>query len=122
MTAQPLVLPRRLAIQLMAEAQQAGDRAVGGVVAARGNVPVAVYPAGAADATLPALRDGETLWAVYRSHPAAGWEPSAADLSGAGPADVLHLIVSVDTKGVLQLRGWRIRNGNAVQQELRIGE
>lgn len=119
MTPEPLVVPRRLAIRLLAEAQKADDRPVAGIIAARNHEPVAVYPAAGA---LPAPHTGETLWAVYRSHPAAGWEPSAGELSALGPPEALHLIVSLDTKGVLQLRGWKIHHGVAVQQELRIGE
>jgi len=122
MSAQVLHVPRRLAIRLLAEAQKATDREVAGVVAARGAEPVTVYPATGREALASLADRGETLWAVYRSHPAAGWKPSAADLAASGHPEALHLIVSLDTKGVLQLRGWKIEGGEAVPKELAIGE
>ena len=100
----PLIIPRRLAIALLAEAQRAEGGPVGGIIAARDGVPVAVKP-GAASAS----GKGEAVWARYRS--------------GAGEPDAQEgrqLLISIDTKGVLQLRCWDRSGKSAVERELRI--
>lgn len=93
-----LIIPRRLAIALLAEAQKGAGAAVSGVITARDGVPVAVRPGAASG------EDGE-VWARYRSGAA---EPDAA------PGR--QLLISIDTKGVLQLRCWE----GATERELRI--
>jgi hypothetical protein len=83
----PLILPRRLAIALLAEAQKAGGEPVHGVIGAREGVPVSVRPGATAAA------GDESVWAHYRSG------------SGApDPAGGRQVLISIDTKGVLQLR------------------
>lgn len=117
-------LPRKLAITLLHEAQRFPDREVCGLISASGQVPVRVIPVrnAATDArhlfemderelidAMKAMRaNGETLFAVYHSHPDGAPEPSLADIERAGYPDVLHLIISLETKGVLQMRGWRL--------------
>ena len=95
-----LIIPRRLAIALLAEAQKASGAAVSGVIGARDGVPVSVHPGA------PAGQGGETVWARYRSGAA---EPDARKGR--------QLLISIDTKGVLQLRCWE---DGAVERELRI--
>lgn len=92
-----LILPRRLAIALLAEAQKAAGEPVTGVITARGGVPVAVRP-GASTA-------GDEVWARYRSGAA---QPDSA------PGR--QLLISIDTRGVLQLRCWE----GAAERELHI--
>jgi hypothetical protein len=82
-----LILSRRLAIALLAEAQKAAGDPVTGVITARNGVPVAVQPGASAP--------GDEVWARYRSGAA---EPDSA------PGR--QLLISIDTKGVLQLRCW----------------
>jgi hypothetical protein len=94
-----LILPRRLAIALLAEAQKAGGEPVRGVIGARDGVPVSVRPGPGGAAS------GEAVWARYRS---GLGEPEA----GGGR----QLLISIDTKGVLQLRCW----DEGVERELRI--
>jgi hypothetical protein len=84
-----LILPRRLAIALLAEAQKAGESPVSGVIGARDGVPVSVRPAPGGAAS------GESVWAHYRSG------TGAPDARGGR-----QLLISIDTKGVLQLRCW----------------
>ena len=98
----PLILPRRLAIALLAEAQKAGGEAVHGVIGARDGVPVAVHP------NAEAATVGETVWARYRS-------------AGEGvTGDGRELLVSIDLKGVLQLSCREGKGKKAVERELRI--
>jgi hypothetical protein len=100
MTTGALILPRRLAIALLAEAQRAGKDAVSGVIAAHDGVPVSVQPGGA---------DSAAVWARYRS--------------GASEPDLApgrQLLISIDLKGVLQLRCWENTAGTPAERELRI--
>lgn len=92
-----LILSRRMAIALLAEAQKAAGEPVAGVITARDGVPVAVRPG----APVP----GDEVWARYRSGMA---QPDSA------PGR--QLLVSIDTKGVLQLRCWE----GGAERELRI--
>jgi len=95
----PLIIPRRLAIALLAEAQKAGGAPVHGIIGARDGVPVSVLP-GTSGA--PA---GQAVWAHYRS-------------GGEAPGAGRQLLISIDTKGVLQLR---CEEGKGrVERELRI--
>lgn len=98
----PLIIPRRLAIALLAEAQKAAGARVEGLIAARDGVPVAVLP-GATQAP-----PGQTVWAHYR---AGGAPPDGA---------ARQLLISIDTKGVLQLRCEEGAGGDRVERELRI--
>lgn len=98
-----LILPRRLAIQILHEAQIAQPESICGVVGARNGQPQSFLRAGAE--ALDAR--GEALWARLWSNPAAPAIPDAQDLQAGG----LHLVVSLDTKGVLELRAWELRDG-----------
>ena len=101
--ADPRIIPRRLAIALLAEAQKAGGAPVQGVIGARDGVPVSVRP-GMATST-----DPETIWARYRS----GTESPEV-------REGRELLISIDTKGVLQLRCWEVAGKGTVERELRI--
>jgi hypothetical protein len=101
-TGDPLILPRRLAIALLAEAQKAAGAPVSGVIGARDGVPAALY------ANADAAAGGETLWARYRSGAAADTRAGR------------QLLISVDTKGVLQLSCWESQGTKAIERELRI--
>jgi hypothetical protein len=104
MSLDPLILPRRLAIALLAEAQKAAGAPVAGVIGARDGVPVAVHP----DAE--AASGDETLWASYRSTGGAA----------GGAQGGRELLISIDTKGVLQLSCWESKGKKAIERELRI--
>jgi len=53
---------------------------------------------------------GETLFAIYHSHPNSPPLPSATDLAQANYPDTLYLIISLQTRGVLEMRGFYLRN------------
>jgi hypothetical protein len=103
MSQEPLFLPRRLAIELLAQAQKSPDAPVRGVIVARNGELVGVRPDGGA------LGEGEAVWAEYRP---------AADRSE--PAAERQLLISLDTKGVLQLRCREIVRGEIKERELKI--
>ncbi|MBT6079431.1 MAG: hypothetical protein HOG56_03745, partial [Gammaproteobacteria bacterium] len=50
------------------------------------------------------------LWAIYHSHPDAPAAPSAKDLADASYADALYLVISMNTEGVLEMRGFRLQS------------
>jgi hypothetical protein len=97
----PLIMPRRLAIALLAEAQKSAGAPVQGLIGARDGVPVAVLPGAV---TVP---EGQSLWARYDS--------------GDAPAGTgRRLLISLDTKSVLQLRCQEGAGPATVERELRI--
>jgi len=65
------------------------------------------------------MRDrGEELNAIYHSHPDAPARPSLEDIRQHEYPDALYLIVSLGTKGVLEMRGFRIRDGRIEDVEI----
>ena len=58
---------------------------------------------------------GEELAAIYHSHPDAPPLPSLDDIVQHEYPDVLYLIVSLGTKGVLEMRGFYIRGRKIVE-------
>ncbi|HEY1075425.1 MAG TPA: hypothetical protein VGE51_01955 [Fontimonas sp.] len=107
-----LIIPRRLAIQILHEAQIAQPASIRGIVCARDGEPHA-FRQNHTDA-----RDGEALWAVLWSHPTSPAVPTVEQLS----AEQLSLVVSLNTKGVLEMRAWRLRDGAVQEQVLKIRE
>jgi hypothetical protein len=110
-----LVLPRRLALQMLHAAQVAGEDGVAGIVAARGG-PEAFFAAPFA-ATLDQLiaqgsQRGCRAWAVFRYRPGNDSAPVVADFSE--HPQLLRLDASLATKGVLQLRAWKLAGGRVV--------
>lgn len=118
-----LLIPRPLAVKLMHTAQLSPTAEVCGLMSAKDGIPHALYPIDNVaddptqrfeldaqqhiDAQRSIREAGETLLAVYHSHPTAPAEPSDLDWDGLGVPEALLLIVSLNTKGVLQTRGWR---------------
>lgn len=109
MAEQPLIMPRRLAIQMMHEAQIAQPLAIRGVVLARNQQP-AVFRLGEAEVS------SQELWARCWSHPQAPAIPQANELSSGG----LHLLISLNTKGVLEMRAWELRDGQPHERVLKV--
>lgn len=123
----PVTLPRPIVNQILHQAQQAGDEEICGLIAGNEKnftrcYPVAnvasdkhrlfeMDPKGLIDALRTMRERSEKLKAIYHSHPDAPAQPSLADIQQHEYPDVLYLIVSLATKGVLDLRGFRIRNG-----------
>ncbi|HEX9625864.1 MAG TPA: M67 family metallopeptidase [Acidiferrobacterales bacterium] len=131
MTAELVRLPRPLVNQLLGLAQHAPREEICGLIAGRDGHYLNAYPVsniagdrghrfemdprGQIDA-LRAMRErDEELMAIYHSHPDAPALPSLTDIAQHEYPGLLYLIVSLDTEGVLEMRGFRIRDG-AVQE------
>lgn len=120
-------LPRKLTNQLLHLAQISPEQEVCGLIGANADdQPINCYPIdNSADTpqnrflldpaqqieTMRRMRErGETLFAIYHSHPHAPALPSPTDIEQAAYPQALHLIISLDTKGVLELRCFQIRD------------
>jgi len=126
-------IPREIVNQVLHHAQSSPDSEVCGLIASRHGAPADCYPVkNTADdparrfnmdakEQIDALRKirekGEELFAIYHSHPTSAPTPSATDIEQANYPDVLSLIISLDTKGVLEMRGFRIKP-NAPAEEV----
>lgn len=127
-------LSRKLASQLLHLAQQSPDLEICGLVSCKNNVPTNCYPIDnvASEpqtrflldtkqqiAAMKKMRENdETLFAIYHSHPTAPACPSALDLEIANYENILHFIISLDTKGILELRVFNIENKTAVEIQM----
>lgn len=103
-----LILPRRLAITLLHAAQLAQPAAVRGVVLAHEGRPATWL-----EGELPA---GATPWARLWSVPTAPAVPTAAEIADGG----LHLVISLNIKGVLEMRAWQLQQGQPVERRLKV--
>ena len=130
--------PRNLANQRLHLAQRSPDLEVCGLVSSQNGVPYHCYPvanvadqpaqrflldAAAQIAALKAMRErGEELFAIYHSHPTAPAIPSSTDLELAAYPDALYLIISLNTKGILEMRGFHINQQTAREIPLTLSE
>lgn len=138
MQAEEIRIPRKIINQLLHHAQQFPDSEVCGLIGARQGVPVSCYPVKNA-AKRPArrflldgrqqidamkkMRDrGEHLYAIYHSHPTTAAMPSRTDLEMAAYPEVLYLIISLNTKGVLEMRGFSLSDNTAREIPLCLAE
>lgn len=108
-----LVMPRTLAIRILHEAQIAQPDSIRGLVGARESEPSS-FSCAETDAHL--AERGERVWAHLWSNPLAPAVPTAEQLNGGG----LSLIVSLNTKGVLEMRAWELRAGTPFERVLKI--
>jgi len=115
-------IPRTIVNQLLAQSQHQPEEETCGLVSQKHGLPQRVYPvdniAGEktslfemdpkqqVEAMKQMREQGEELFAIYHSHPHAPAQPSQRDLLEAGYPEALYLIISLDTKGVLDLRGF----------------
>jgi len=131
-----IILPRHLVNRILHQAQTSPDAEVCGLITAKQGrpqrcIPVpnvsdqpqrlfAMDPESQIDALRNIREQNEELFGIYHSHPHSAAEPSATDLDQAGYPDALYVIVSLNTKGVLEMRGFRLKDGKAEQVQLEI--
>jgi [CysO sulfur-carrier protein]-S-L-cysteine hydrolase len=131
-------IPRKLTNQLLHLAQLSPDLEICGLVGSKNSISVTCYPiANIAEqpqqrflldakqqiAAMAEMRNqGETLFAIYHSHPKAPAEPSIFDLEQSAYPDALYLIISLNIKGVLEMRGFKINQQKAIEVPLSLLE
>ncbi|MDQ7091089.1 MAG: M67 family metallopeptidase [Methylococcales bacterium] len=119
-------LPLKIIQQLLSHALSSKETEVCGVIGAIEGVVTRCYPITNVHsqprnkftlntieqiATFKELREhGEKLFAIYHSHPHSPAYPSKTDLALSNYPDALYLIISLNTKGVLELRGFNLKN------------
>ena len=135
---QEIQIPRKIANQLLHIAQISPDQEICGLISAKAGNPCRCYPiknvadnpkqrflldpAGQIDALREMREQGEELFAIYHSHPAAPAMPSTTDLELAVYPEALYLIISLNTKGVLEMRGFNIDQHNSQEIPLLLCE
>ena len=121
----PIRLPRIIVNQLLRLAQTSPEEEICGLISRDRHgfkkcYPVvntagdkkhsfALDPKGQIEAMRTMRGNGEELAAIYHSHPDAPPLPSLADVEQHEYPGVLYLIISLGTKGVLEMRGFHIR-------------
>lgn len=134
--AETLRLPRHIVNELLDHARAFPGEEICGLISARDGVPLrsvavantaarpeyryAMDPAGLIAALRRMREAGEELLAIYHSHPASPAAPSTIDIAEAGYPDAVYLIISLNTEGVLEMRGFRIRAGGVSEVALEI--
>jgi proteasome lid subunit RPN8/RPN11 len=131
-----IILPRRLVNRILYQAQSSPDAEICGLITAKAGRPLrcipvpnisdqpqqlfAMDPKRQIDALRSMREQGEDLFGIYHSHPHSPAQPSDRDLQQVGYPDALYIIVSLNTRGVLEMRGFRLHEGKAVPVQLEI--
>jgi proteasome lid subunit RPN8/RPN11 len=129
--------PLALVNQILIQALDTANAEICGLVAGRDGHPTRCFPIDNIAAhprqtflldpkqQIDAMRlmreQGETLFAIYHSHPDTPATPSAQDLKLAAYPETLYLIVSLQTTGTLQMRGYYFSQGAMTPVDVVIG-
>ncbi len=124
MKAQETQLSRKITTELLHIAQMSPEDEICGLIGANNGIATTCYPVeNTADQpairfqmdekqqinAMSSMRDkNEDLFAIYHSHPTAPATPSATDIQHASYPEAIHLIISLNTKGVLEIRAFTI--------------
>lgn len=124
MTTTEIKLPRHLTNQVLHLAQISPDKEVCGLISAKHGHASRCFPIDNVDthpnvrfhldehqqiSAFKAMREnGEELFAIYHSHPSAPALPSELDMAQAAYPEAVYLIISLNTKGVLEMRGFKL--------------
>jgi len=127
-------LPRQLVNLILAHVQGSPTAEVCGLIAVGDDESLSCYPISnrAEDSAhryfmdprqqidaMRQMRDrGQQLFAIYHSHPTSAAAPSSIDIADADYPDALYLIVSLNIRGVLEMRGFRIQDGRSAEVAL----
>lgn len=138
MTQEEIQIPRKLTNQLLHLAQISPDYEVCGLIGGKNGLPCTCYPikniaqhpeqrflldAKQQIEAMSQMREqGEELFAIYHSHPAAPANPSPSDLEQAAYPEAIYLIISLNTKGILEMRGFKISDHHSTEVALTLGE
>ena len=134
MTQEEIHIPRKITNQLLHLAQISPDFEICGLIGSINGLPTHCYPiknsaelpqqrflldAGEQISAMAKMRElGEKLFAIYHSHLTSPALPSSHDLELAAYPEALYLIISLNTKGILEMRGFKIYQKNATEISL----
>jgi proteasome lid subunit RPN8/RPN11 len=136
MTTEKVLLPRNLVQQMFHQAQASPESEVCGLISAMNGAVQRCYPVsnvsgdpahlfdmdakGQVQALSEIRERGESLFAIYHSHPHAPPEPSARDREQITYPEAYYLIISLNTKGVLEMRAWKPVTAGMTEVTLKI--
>lgn len=116
-----LKLPRTLVTHLLREAQTKGPTS--GFLLGKTGMALHCAPlASDADVRTALAAHTEPPFAFYRASPGLTHGPALEDLAALTGVVDCYLGISLDTKGVLQLRAWRLTGGQAAPLDVAIVE
>jgi len=131
---QEIFIPRKIVQNLLHHAQQTPDVEVCGLISSQNNIPVRSYAiknssdkpstlftldAQQQISAMAEMRDNkQQLFAIYHSHPTAPAIPSKTDLEQAGYPEALYLIISLNVKGIMEIRGYQLQEMSFIEVAL----
>jgi len=123
---QTIIIPRTLANRLLTLAQLTPEVEICGLISRNNEQKYQVYPIEniarnksrifemQPEQQINAFKlireNQQNLFAIYHSHPDSEAVPSKKDLDDAAYKDALNIIISLSTKGVLDMRGYFYQN------------
>ena len=124
MNTKEIQIPRKITNQILHQAQLSPESEICGLIGAKNDIASICYPV-ENSANNPETRfymdekqqinalatmrnKNESLFAIYHSHPNSPAIPSSTDIKLAAYPDAVYLIISLNTKGVLEIRGFKI--------------
>ena len=138
MTPAEIHIPRKLANQLLHLAQISPDLEICGLIGSKNGLPYHCYPirnaaelprqrflldAGQQISAMAKMRElREDFFAIYHSHPTAPAHPSSYDLELSTYPEAVYLIISLNTKGILEMRGFKIDQKTVLEIPLILSE
>lgn len=127
-------LPRQIVNGILSLAQSKTDQEVCGLISQDKNqnmtlIPIPniakdpekffeMDPASTIKAMKNIRENDSVLFAIFHSHPHTPAQPSKTDIEQAGYPEALYLIVSLNTKGVLELKGFKIQGDTVISTDL----
>ena len=127
-------IPIEIVNQILAHAQNGDESEICGFISARNENIYKTYPVDniaktpacfyrmdekqQIDAMRTMRENDETLFGIYHSHPSSEAKPSVTDIKEAAYPEAIYFIVSLNTVGVLEMRGFRLISGEVLELEL----
>jgi len=131
---QTLYLPRSLVNRILAHAQQNPSVEVCGLIANDASNKKSYYAIDnvAEDPSCRFLMDAaqqikamkqmrdrqQQLFAIVHSHPTSSAQPSALDIAENGYPDAFYIIISLNTKGIMEMRAYTQQQDSMQEVEL----
>ncbi|MCK5335063.1 MAG: M67 family metallopeptidase [Gammaproteobacteria bacterium] len=127
-------LPRSIVNKIMAQAQAKEELEVCGLISLNNDNQMKLFaitntatdrshffemdPAETIQAMKTMRNEESELFAIYHSHPSSPAIPSKTDIEKAGYPDALYLIVSLNTTGVIEIKGYKIQQDSVTPVDL----